>query len=58
MQNGKTIKTRKNVDFNVDIFRIKKIGYSALPDMQNNVIIYYNVFLKKCNAEVGGKLEE
>ena len=24
MQNGKTIKTRKNVDFNVDIFMVEK----------------------------------
>lgn len=24
MQNGKTIKTRKNVDFNVDIFNVEK----------------------------------
>ena len=32
MQNGKTIKTRKNVDFNVDIFIIHKNDIEVFTD--------------------------
>lgn len=31
MQNGKTIKTRKNVDFNVDIFILTNVCKNHLP---------------------------
>lgn len=42
MQNGKTIKTRKNVDFNVDIFRFQKKDKFLLniANKNDNMIVY------------------
>ena len=39
MQNGKTIKTRKNVDFNVDIFNLKRFQKKLLTKSDRYVSI-------------------
>ena len=40
MQNGKTIKTRKNVDFNVDIFKKENKNKKILTDRKNYANLY------------------
>lgn len=38
MQNGKTIKTRKNVDFNVDIFKMPIFrGFSLTTEVKTSI---------------------
>ena len=39
MQNGKTIKTRKNVDFNVDIFKLQKEIKKLLTSLDEYAIL-------------------
>ena len=63
MQNGKTIKTLKNVEFNVDIFNLIIKSKKTLTFYSSNVIIFLVVSKTKItnpiwNAEVSELADE